>query len=285
MAIDTGSEGSAVDPVVASNLHLAERRVLQDMMYDAKGEQFTYLAVLHTLGVGDMHANEVRVLVWPSPMSSDGRVAGVLAADLLRHFDVDIDFGAHKLNLFSQDHCPGRVVYWAKDNVAIVPMHVVNSGHIILPITLDSHPIDAVLDTGSSYSVISMEVAKSAFGLSPDSPDMTRIGDISGAVQTAVYRHTFKTLDLERLTIANPALLIRDNLMKYSLTQRPHTGSRLSDVTESDGVTDITLGLNELRHLHLYIAYKEQKLYITPASLRIANSAPAAAPATTAATH
>jgi len=286
MAIDTGAEVSAVDPVVAGNLHLIERPIRQGAMYNAKGEQFTYVAVLHSLGIGEMHANDVKLLVWPSRMSRDGRIAGVLGADLLRQFDVDIDFGAHKLTLFSQDHCPGKVVYWPAGNVAVVPMHVVNSGHNVLPAILDGHEIDALLDTGTTFSLLSMESARNIFGLTPNSPDMTKTGEI-GAVQTAVYRHTFKSLGLEGLAIANPTFYIWDNLMKYSMTQAPHTGSRLSSANESGGVTDLTLGLRELCHLHVYIAYKEQKLYITPASTPAAVSigGTAAAPTTAVAAH
>lgn len=282
MALDTGAPLSAVDPVFAKNLGFPEKRMFQ-AMYNAKGELFTYLAVVHDLGLGDNHGSDVRMLVWPSPMTRDGNVAGVIGVDLLRHYDIDIDFGARKLNLFSQDHCPGRVVYWTNGNVAVVPMHVVNSGHIILPVTLDGHQLDGVLDLGSTHSLISMEFAHNVFGLTASSPGMEITGQISGSVQTAVYRHTFKSLDLEGLTINNPTLYIWDNLLKYSATQAPPTGSRLNDLQESEGITDFTLGLNELNHLHVYIAYKEQKLYISPASAPVAVAAdptPAGATAT-----
>ena len=52
MAIDTGSPLSAVDPVVANNLHLIERRVMQGFVYDVAGEPITYIAVPHDLGLG-----------------------------------------------------------------------------------------------------------------------------------------------------------------------------------------------------------------------------------------
>lgn len=286
MAIDTGSEASAIDPVVASNLHLVENRIYQDMMYNTKGEQFSYMAVFHTFKMGELHADDMKVLVWPSPIWA-GRVAGLVGGDVLRNYDVDIDFGSHKVNFFSQNHCEGKVVYWTSDNVAVVPVHVLRSGHIIAPVTLDGHPVDATIDTGSTHSVLSMEFASSVLGLTSQSPDMTKVGEMSGAVRTAVYRHTFKTLGLEGLTIGSPTMLIRDNLMKYSLTQGPHIGSRFSSADVTTGITDLQLGMNELRQLHLYIAYKEQKLYITPASAPVAVAAsltPAAAAAPAGAT-
>src|SRR5215469_12530498 len=130
MFVDTGGMASAVDPVVANNLHLAQRRIMEGRLYDGAGDPFTYIAQIHDLGLGETHASDLRFLVWPTPSFSKQELAGALGTDLLRNYDVDIDFAAHKLNLFSQDHCPGKVVYWASNNVAVVPMHVVNSGHI-----------------------------------------------------------------------------------------------------------------------------------------------------------
>ncbi len=265
MAIDTGAALSVVDPQTANDLHLITRRVSQDVMFNTKGEQFKQMAIIHSLKMGQAYATNVRMLVWPSEISSDYSIAGTLGADLLRHYDVDIDFRAGKLNLFTPDQCPGKV-YWTNSNVAVVPMRVVNSGHIILPVTVDNHAFDAVLDTGSTHSLLSLETARSAFGLEANSPNMTRVGDISGAVTTAIYRRIFKSLAFGGITITNPTFYMWDSLTKYGMTQAAHIGSRLNHSTESGGLADVTVGLNELRELHIYISYAEQKLYVTPKS-------------------
>ncbi|HEY6578350.1 MAG TPA: aspartyl protease family protein, partial [Rhizomicrobium sp.] len=202
-------------------------------------------------------------------------------------FDVDIDFAAKKLNLFSQDHCAGKVVYWAADAVTVVPMHVVNSGHIMVPVTLDGHGFDAMLDTGSSHTHLSQESARNIFGLAPDSAGMAKVGDFGPGGKTAVYRHSFGALALQGITIGNPGVYIFEDLLRTGMAQTPHLGSRLTDVDVSDGVTDMILGMSELQNLHVYIAYKEQKLYISSASSPsiAAGGGSPAAPATTAAAH
>jgi predicted aspartyl protease len=287
MILDTGSMLSAVDPIVANNLHLIQRRIMQGMAFDVAGESMNYIAIPHDVGLGDMHANNVKLFVWPSPLrGGNGRIGGLLAADYLRHYDVDIDFGSHKLSLFSQDHCPGKVVYWTSGAVAVVPMHVVNSGHIIVPVKVDEQPFDAVLDTGSTFSFISQETATNKFHLTPDSPDMTKIGGNKAPGGVPLYRHIFKNLEFEGISIGNPAITIFENVGKSR--EAPHLGSRISDNNESGGYTDLTLGLNELHHLHLYIAYKEQNLYISPATVpavAATTAASPAAPGTTAASH
>jgi len=287
MVVDTGSPASAIDPVVAKELAIPERRMMEGAFYNLSGESFTYLAMPHDFGLGDMHSNQEALLVWPSPMSGDGHVGGLIAADLLRHYDADMDFGSHKFNLFSQDHCSGKVVYWTSENVAVVPVHVNNNGHIIVPVTLDDHSFDAVLDTGSTLTFLSLKAAQASFGLGSASPDMIKIGDHAGPGGVPLYRHTFKSLGLEGIAISSPTVGLFDNQAETHETLQHHTGSRFSSLGGEE--YELTLGLNELRHFHLYIAYKEQKLYITPAtapaSVASGGARPAPSPPPAPATH
>jgi predicted aspartyl protease len=272
MAIDTGSGLTAVDPDAVRNLGLITKRIIQGAMFTSTGQSFTYMATMHAFDIGLLHAEGVKILVWPEKMWDDPQIAGTVGADLLRNYDVDLDISSGKFNLFSQDHCPGKVVYWPNSGVSVVPIHVVNSGQIVVPVTLDGHNLDALLDTGAFGTILPLETAEGTFGLHPDTPELAASGQFNGSVP--VYRHTFKSLSLEGISIGNPTVFIWDDQVKYGMQQHPETGSRLSDVTEENGVTSMTLGMRELRHLHIYIAYKEQKMYITAA-------APPAAPAAT----
>jgi hypothetical protein len=38
---------------------------------------------------------------------------GILGMDFLSRFDIEPDVTKGKFNLYSQDHCPGQVVYWS----------------------------------------------------------------------------------------------------------------------------------------------------------------------------
>jgi hypothetical protein len=57
----------------------------------------------------------------------------------------------------------------------------------------------------------------------------------------------------------------------------PPLGTRIREPDTEQGLPQVLIGMDILRHLHLYIAYREQKLYITPAS---APDVPAAGAAT-----
>ena len=46
---------------------------------------------------------------------------GMLATGIFTHDDIDMDFGAERVNFFSTDHCEGKVVYWPHQVLAVVP--------------------------------------------------------------------------------------------------------------------------------------------------------------------
>jgi predicted aspartyl protease len=171
-------------------------------------------------------------------------VDGTLAPDMLQNYDLDIDFAGSKLSLFSQKHCPGKVVYWTTMGFVALPMEVTNiSGHVRVPVTVDGKNTMATLDTGARTSLISLSAAK-ALGVDERSPQLKSLGS-AGGYET--FSYPFHSLDFGGVAVSNPRIRIAsDNFMKG-------LGS------------DLIIGIGILRQLHLYIAYKEQKLYITPA--------------------
>jgi predicted aspartyl protease len=264
MIVDTGAPLSTIDPRVAKDLQLVTHSIRQGAAFTAQGQQFTGLAVIRKLQIGNMHARDLKFLIYPARLSESSDIAGLLGADFLRHYDIDLDFGAHKLNLFSQNHCPGKVIYWPADSVAVVPMHVINTGHIVVPVTLDGSAFSAVFDTGAFGTILTLEAAESYFGLKPGSPE-TPIASAASA-GAPFYKHVFRELSLEGIAIKNPTIFIRTDLMKHGMSQWTETGTRLSSAGESSGAADMILGMNELRHLHIFVSYKEQRLYVTAAS-------------------
>jgi len=196
--------------------------------------------------------------------------AGLLAPNLLSSYDVDFDFAGHKFNLLSQNHCAGKVVYWPADTVAVVPFAINSDGHIIVPVTVDGHTFSAMLDTGATNTVFNLEIAKSAFSLVPGNSDTPVRGRlVSSAGPTSTYTHRFGTLSLEGIAVANPSIELMPDLMRNRRMDPRDSlegGTRLADPTRAVGDGDMILGMDILHNLHVYIAYKEKKLYITPAT-------------------
>jgi hypothetical protein len=154
-------------------------------------------------------------------------------------------------------------------------------GHIHLTVTLDGKQMSAMLDTGASNTFADLSDVVTRFGVKPGSADTPYAGMMGKANNVFYYSHRFKSLSLEGIAVSNANVTLIPDLMKRSTTERSSTlegGSRIPDRDLELGLSEITVGMDILRHFHLYIAYKEQKLYITPASAAVtASSTPAAA--------
>jgi len=166
-------------------------------------------------------------------------------------FDMEIDFAKAKINLFLTDQCPGHVVYWTHQPYAAVPMSIDAFGHISVHAMLDGKPIEALVDTGAMESILTLDVATRALGISGATPGLVAKGSrvYNAMVEAKRYKYPFKTLTFEGISIANPDIAILN------------TGA----VSRSDA---FVLGIGVLRQLHLFVAYDEKKLYLTGAEDR-----------------
>jgi hypothetical protein len=199
-----------------------------------------------------------------------GGVAGILAP--APGIDIDIDFAAHKLSFFSPNHCDGKVIYWPADAVAVVPMRNAGSQpgsglsteHIMIPVTLDGKQIDALIDTGSTNNVLNLRIAEGRFGVDVRSPDVKPLGQLGNSASAQTYRKQFGTLSFEGVTVTNPVVdLIPDRQTGALGDERP-IGSLIRPADR--GLPDLIVGMTVLSKLHMYVAYKEHKVYITAAA-------------------
>ena len=167
------------------------------------------------------------------------------------HYDMDIDFGSGRLKYFSPDHCPGKVVYWSPPAVAVIPITIEDRARIIVQVTLDGKEVKAVLDTGASGSTTTLDWARRYFDLTPESPEMKKAGNVNGSPRLPSLTHTFHTLSFGGVDVHN----LRVSFIPY----RSNSPGPLPQ-------PDLTLGMDVLRHLHIYLAAKEKILYVSEGS-------------------
>ena len=201
----------------------------------------------HDIVFGGLKTPQMRFLIMPNRMLAPG-LGGTLAPDVLRAYDADFDFANGTFNLFSQDHCRGKVVYWTQEPVASVGFEFYSITHVTLPVLLDGQKVTVEMDTGSTRSLFSLEVAERLFGFDLKSPDL-KVSDRKAAGADS-YQYPFKTLVFGGITVANPDILLV-----------PEAQARMAH-----GSDHMILGMSVLRHLHIYIAYKERMLYLTGAT-------------------
>jgi predicted aspartyl protease len=255
MAVDTGGVYSMVTSKAATDLNLRKDVIEPGEYYMASGAMITRSATTQSFKIGRLQLKRYAFLVLPDG-EMDDETSGTLAPDIMRRFDVEFDFAGKKFKVFSQDHCEGKVVYWTNDDHAALPFELNEAGQITLTAELDGRRVKVMLDTGSSISTMPLRRAQDLLGVKDDASDLKSVPDVQLKGVDQVYAYPLKSLDLGGVVVRNPNIVFyRDNLSSF-------------------GMPDILLGMTVLSKLHIYIAYKEKMLYITPADA----AAPAATP-------
>lgn len=233
--------------------------------------------------LGAIHDPKLQLIVMPSGSGNAPPFVGNLAGDFLSLNDVEMDFADRKLNIFSKDHCPGHVLYWHPAAVAVLPIilqmptavdsrtgfrrYSYRGSHIIVPVTIDGKTFKAAINTSSPTSQMSTQTAKFIFGVTADSPGSVRAGN--GAASDpdhTPFTHTFSSLTFDTVTVTNPHFFVYPDLTGANdPNNTSRTDMRVSRVDDNIG-GDITIGMDVLRKLRLYVAYGERTLYVTPAT-------------------
>ena len=268
MIVDTGGFNGMLFPGAPRQLGLATGNSRVGAI-TVDGAFSRTITVVPEIVFGRLRATNYKFLVEAGADSSDipdDAPFGLIAADILQNYDVDFDFAASKLNLIDPNHCPGQAVYWQASKVAVIPFRMDKSFHITFPVTVDGKDLTAMLDTGASRTTMNVNVANAKLRIHRDAPDVEKIGELKGDAYTAsIYQHQFKTIAFGDVVIRDPmVVLIPDMTKKYFPTHTAVTS--LIPEPEQRGLSDLLIGMSSLSKLHVYIAYKERKLYITEAA-------------------
>jgi predicted aspartyl protease len=245
LLVDTGGIDSELTSQTADRLKLPKELLeVEARVYNVYGGYAKYRTTADTFSIGVMSGNH-----WPfivsaqdDPGFGDGLEAGgILGPDVMQRYDIEFDFAAGKFNIFTHDDCPGRVVYWTQQPYAAIPFRMDDGFHITASATLDGKDVDVIVDSGASSTVMSSMSAEE-LGV-----DLTKLGEGGKA--------PFKVLDLNGLAVNAPEIVIM-----------PEKNGALHNFSSSR--PSLILGDTVLRRLHIYVAYREKVLYVTPAEAR-----------------
>lgn len=260
---DTGGTLTQIQRPVAEDLKLP---ISHDgpQLFSLTGNVSRDQAKVSQFVLGRMHGSNTTFPI--SPIIEAGKTAdGIFAPDYLEAYDADVDFGNDTLNLFSPDHCPGGVLYWKAATVAAIPL--VRDDHaIIVTAMLDGRPIRAMLDTGSTDTALRMDIAQKGFGLTMGAKDTPESGTLNGDASLKTYRHMFQSLSFGGVAVSNPRIVIMPNAAGRNAERIPSGASRTRSEKDLVNAPELIIGMNVLRKLHVYMAFREKRLYISEAS-------------------
>jgi hypothetical protein len=231
-------------------------------------QQFVSVA---SFAYGGLAGKDLQLMISPDPnLGSPNLPAdGELTNDMMDRYDTDMDFSGSKLSYFLTDHCEGHVVYWTNVVPSVVPFRRGQPGsrniydtHIRFHVMLDGKDVLAVMNTEIPRSQLNAKAAEANFNLTGDTQGTVPIGNMSGR---KVFGYVFKTMSFGNITVNNPHIVVIPEIM--GLNDPNNSGradSRIKKI-DDDLEADLSVGMDVLKKLHIYIATKENKLYITAA--------------------
>jgi predicted aspartyl protease len=244
LLLDTGAEATVLTPAAAQRIGAQHAGVeLGRQMHGITGDLPAGELELRNLTIGGVEVPRRRVRVGPIEIVNalSGPLDGVLGADILRGFDIDLDLPGRRMTLYQGQSCAAASPAWAQPYARIAAGRS-PSNRLFFSVQLDGRRISALFDSGAQFSVLSTRTAL-ALGVNETvlarDPPVTVLG--ADGEQLSAHAHRFFRLEVDGEVIRNAEI----------------------DVTEiSLNEADLVLGIDFLGSRRVWISYGSQQLFL-----------------------
>ncbi len=210
MVIDTGAETSLITPEVAERLALAPDPGRSSDLLGVAGLVHSRNVLIRGFEIGGVGARTLSVGVGEiGVFSPNVPVAGLLGADVLSRFDVELNAPALRMGLYVVSGCTGFVPW--RGSASAIPVRFGERGLTFLPLRIDDHPVRALLDTGARVSLMTRRLSAS-LGVTAAmlESDPARGGVGIGLTNLAMRQHRFDRVALGATTVRGMAIDVAD---------------------------------------------------------------------------
>jgi predicted aspartyl protease len=246
LLVDTGAERTLLTESTIERLHLARDFQHATRTYGIGSPTATWDARLSNgmiLGGARFPVERVTVGRFGISEMAGSQVDGLLGADVLLAFDIDLDLPAHQMTLYrARDGCTDAPPPWNGPYIAVQGVST-RRDRLLLPFELNGVPGTAVLDTGAQMSSISQKMAE-RIGLSDAdlAGDHTVIAHGAGPDQIPVRLHRFSDFRVGPTAMHAPALPV---------------------VPMSSGMGDALVGGDFLSGRRIWLSFATQHVYVS----------------------
>ena len=210
MVLDTGADLTMLTQTAARRLGLVPEEGVSISTVSAGGEGVAGFARIDGLLLGE--AASPGRLVGVAPISLprwDGRpLDGLLGTDVLGEYDVELDLPNATVTLYRARPCPGALPPWPEP-FQVLERRDVLPGTLFVPAWLDGVGLTALLDTGTSLTVVTPRVAWAA-GVTAEvlarAPVLRSVTSGPNGLLTRAVR--FRELRLGEEALHGPVLLV-----------------------------------------------------------------------------
>jgi len=256
LVLDTGAEHTVISEQAAKSLGL-KRSGSTSVIHGIGGTQTSWVGMAARFDFGGTRLRNfpIRVADIQLARPHGDPPDGLLGADVLSGFDIDLDLPNSRMSFYRPRNCGDGGPNWTVP-YATVEMASADQGRIVLPMELDNVRISMVLDTGAEMSAISRVTAMRA-GRGAEAIQTGRSVTVTGATDKKItaYQHRFQYVRLGRLVARDPLLVVAD-----------------LPAAARDGI----LGIDFMRGRRIWISYASKRIFVS-----LPPQAVAAAPAGT----
>src|SRR5580692_4400385 len=159
LLLDTGAEATVLTPAAAQRIG-AQARVMGRQMHGITRDIPAGELELRSFTIGGVEVPRKRVRVAPIEIVNalSGPLDGVLGADTLSSFDIDLDLPGRRMTLYQEQSCAIASPAWAQPYARIAAGRS-PSDRWHSSVQLDGRRISALFDTGAQFSVLSTRTA------------------------------------------------------------------------------------------------------------------------------
>ena len=197
--IDTGAATTTLSKRLSDQLMLPRDYDHTTDMFGVGGmESHLYIAQTKDFAIQAIHIAKqgFPVAEFDQQMADGSPAGGLIGADFLSRFDVDIDVPGRRLSLWHVDGCAEVKPDWSGASYSAA-LEIAPSRHISVVARLDDASLDLMIDTGAPTLVLSTRAAARA-GAMPEilGQNRTMIGQGVNARPFSAWLHIFRRLDV-----------------------------------------------------------------------------------------
>ncbi len=244
LVVDSGAERTTISDTTADRLGLPHDPRYVNRSLGIGGATTATDVTIDRLVLGGVHFPVNRIAVGTFKLRTDLglRADGLLGADILLAFDLDIDVPDGKLTLYRPRVCPNTRPPWPVPAIEIVGVRA-RKDRLLLPFQLDNVPGLAILDTGAQGNVVGVDMAR-RMGLNEQTmaaDPMIRQHGV-GPGETISHLHQFKLLEIVRVAEESPKLTVLDSEF---------------------GVGDALIGEQFLQGRRVWLSFRNRQVFVS----------------------
>jgi hypothetical protein len=186
----------------------------------------------------------------------------LLGDEFFHSVDVEFDLAHNAVRLFRATDCDGvSLAYWTTDAPGVVEIAAVHEAQpqILLTVRINDTPVEALLDSGASASILGRRDAAAA-GLTPTTPGVVAVGKGIGlgAREVDTWVGPIRTFTIGNETIRDTAIFFGD--LWKGATYTDFASHLQRNAIERQ---PMLLGTDFLRAHRVLVAHSQRKLYFT----------------------